>query len=69
MDKKVTYPYDEAADVLYVSFFPGEIATTAVELDDNISLQFNRAEKRWITLKFPIRITNEEYTVPIFFYT
>lgn len=46
MDKKVTYPYDEAADVLYVSFFPGEIATTAVELDDNISLQFNRAEKR-----------------------
>lgn len=46
MDKKVTYSYDEAADVLYVSLFPGEIATTAVELDDNIPLQFNRAENR-----------------------
>ena len=46
MNKKVTYSCDKAADVLYISFFPGEIAKTAVELNDNILLRFNRAEKR-----------------------
>ena len=42
--------YDKDADVLYISFFPGEKATTAVELNDNILLRFNRAEKRAIGL-------------------
>ena len=50
MNKKVTYSYDKAADVLYISFSPGEKATTAVELNNNILLRFNRAEKRAIGL-------------------
>lgn len=36
--------------MLYISFSPGEKATTAVELNDNILLRFNRAEKRAIGL-------------------
>ena len=50
MNKKITYSYDKAADVLYISFSPGEKATTAVELNNNILLRFNRAEKRAIGL-------------------
>ena len=50
MHKTVTYSYDKEVDVLYVSFFPGEKATTAVELNDNILLRFNRAEKRAVGL-------------------
>ena len=50
MDKTPTYSYDKEADVLYISFSPGEKATTAVELNDNILLRFNRAEKRAIGL-------------------
>lgn len=38
------YDYDQEADVLYISFSPGEKASTAVELNDNILLRFNRAE-------------------------
>jgi uncharacterized protein YuzE len=45
-----TYSYDQEADVLYISFSPGEKASTAVELNDNILLRFNRAEKRVIGL-------------------
>ena len=45
-----TYNYDQEADVLYVAFSPGEKATTAVELNDNILLRFNRTEKRAIGL-------------------
>jgi uncharacterized protein YuzE len=44
------YDYDREADVLYISFAPGEKATTAVELNDNILLRFNRAEKRAVGL-------------------
>jgi uncharacterized protein YuzE len=44
------YSYDEEVDVLYVSFAPGEKATAAVELNDNILLRFNKAEKRAIGL-------------------
>ena len=40
-----TYSYDKEADVLYISFAPGEIPTAAVELHDNILLRFNLAEK------------------------
>ena len=50
MDKKVFYSYDKEVDVLYISFSPGEKATAAVELNDNILLRFNRAEKRAIGL-------------------
>jgi uncharacterized protein YuzE len=50
MNNTPTYSYDQEADVLYVSFSPGEKATTAVELNDNILLRFNRAEKRAIGL-------------------
>ena len=50
MSKKITYFYDREVDVLYISFSPGEKATTAVELNDNILLRFNRAEKRAIGL-------------------
>ncbi len=44
------FSYDKEADVLYISFFPGEKATTAVELTDNILLRMNRAEGRAIGL-------------------
>jgi uncharacterized protein YuzE len=40
-----TYSYDKEADVLYISFAPGEQPTAAVELHDNILLRFNLAEK------------------------
>ena len=50
MNETPTYSYDKAADVLYISFSPGEKATTAVELNNNILLRFNRAEKRAIGL-------------------
>ena len=50
MNKEPTFSYDKEADVLYISFSPGEKATTAVELNDNILLRFNRAEKRAIGL-------------------
>ena len=45
-----SYDYDQEADVLYISFSPGEKASTAVELNDNILLRFNRAERRAIGL-------------------
>lgn len=44
------YSYDKEADVLYISFAPGEKATAAVELNENILLRFNRADKRVIGL-------------------
>jgi len=47
---KPTYSYDKEADVLYISFSPGEKPTAAVELNENILLRFNRAEKRAIGL-------------------
>ncbi len=50
MDIKPTFSYDKEADVLYISFFPGEKATTAVELNENILLRMNWAEKRAIGL-------------------
>jgi len=40
-----TYSYVNEVDVLYVSFAPGELPTAAVELNDNILLRFNLAEK------------------------
>ncbi len=50
MSQSPTYSYDKEADVLYVSFSPGEKATAAVELNDNILLRFNRDEKRAVGL-------------------
>lgn len=50
MNQEPTYSYDKEADVLYISFAPGEKATAAVELNDNILLRFNRAEQRAIGL-------------------
>ncbi len=44
--------YDEEVDILYVSFSEGEQATAAVELNDNILLRTNRAEKRAVGLTF-----------------
>lgn len=44
------YDYDKEADVLYISFSPGEIPTAAVELNDNILVRFNRDERRAIGL-------------------
>jgi len=45
-----SYSYDKEADVLYISFAPGEKPTTAVELNENILLRFNLPEKRAIGL-------------------
>lgn len=50
MNQEPVLSYDKEADVLYISFSPGEKATTAVELNDNILLRFNRAERRAIGL-------------------
>ncbi len=50
MNNPPIYSYDKEADVLYISFSPGEKATTAVELNDNILLRFNRAQKRAVGL-------------------
>ena len=50
MNQKPTYSYDKEADVLYISFSPGEKPTAAVELNENILLRFNREEKRAIGL-------------------
>lgn len=44
------YHYDKEADVLYISFAPGEEPTAAVELNENILLRFNRQEQRAIGL-------------------
>jgi len=44
------YTYDKDVDILYISFSPGEKATTAVELNDNILLRLNRQEKRAVGL-------------------
>jgi uncharacterized protein YuzE len=43
----ITYNYDQEADVLYISFSPGELAT-GIELNDHILLRLNKAEKRAI---------------------
>ena len=45
-----TFSYDDDADILYISFAPGEKATAAVELNDNILLRFNCDEQRAIGL-------------------
>lgn len=49
-NKEPICSYDKEVDVLYISFSPGEKASTAVELNDNILLRFNKAEKRAIGL-------------------
>ncbi len=46
----IEYSYDKEADVLYISFAPGEKATAAVELNENVLLRFNRVEKRAVGL-------------------
>jgi uncharacterized protein YuzE len=50
MDIEPIFSYDKEVDVLYISFFPGEKATTAVELSDNILLRMNWEEKKGIGL-------------------
>lgn len=50
MNQEPHYSYDKEVDILYISFSPGEKAATAVELNDNILLRFNKAEKRAIGL-------------------
>ena len=45
MNQGPIYHYDKEADVLYITFAPGVKATEAVELNDNILLRFNRAER------------------------
>ncbi len=46
MSGETIYTYDRECDMLYISFFSGEKAATAVALNDNILLRFNRSEKR-----------------------
>ena len=50
MSQNPVYSYDKETDVLYISFSPGEKPTAAVELNENILLRFNRAERRAIGL-------------------
>lgn len=50
MNQEPHYSYDKEVDILYISFSPGEKAATAVELNDNILLRFNKAEKRALGL-------------------
>jgi uncharacterized protein YuzE len=44
----IHYDYDEDVDILYIAFAPGEKATAAVELNDNILLRFDRTARRAI---------------------
>ena len=44
------FTYDKEVDILYISFHPGEKATAAVELNDNILLRFNEEEARALGL-------------------
>jgi uncharacterized protein YuzE len=50
MSQEIACSYDEEVDVLYISFSPGEKATAAVGLHDNILLRFNRSQKRAVGL-------------------
>ncbi|MBL7064253.1 MAG: DUF2283 domain-containing protein [Anaerolineae bacterium] len=50
MDETPVYNYDSETDILYISFSPGERATTAVELNDNVLLRLNREKRRAIGL-------------------
>lgn len=44
------YTYDQEVDILYISFAPGEKATAAVELNENMVLRLNFDEKRAVGL-------------------
>lgn len=46
---KSTMKYDEPSDTLYVSFAPGEKAT-GIELNQNLLLRVNKAERRAVGL-------------------
>ncbi len=59
MNQIPSYSYDKEADVLYISFSPGETPTAAVELNDNILLRFNFDEKR------PVGLTLMDFSVLI----
>lgn len=50
MNEETIFSYDQEADVLYISFTPIQAATSAVELNENILLRFNRAERRAVGL-------------------
>ena len=50
MDNIPVYTYDKDVDILYISFSPGEKATTAIELNEHMLLRLNYAEKRAIGL-------------------
>ena len=49
-DDTIQFGYDRDVDILYISFAPGEAATAAVELNENILLRFNREERRAVGL-------------------
>jgi len=57
MNRIPGYSYDKEADVLYISFSPGETPTAAVELNENILLRFNFDEKR------PVGLTLMDFSV------
>jgi uncharacterized protein YuzE len=48
--KEFVYNYDQDVDVLFISFSPGEKATTAIELNENILLRLNYDETRAVGL-------------------
>jgi hypothetical protein len=51
MNQTPTYSYDQEADILYISFAPGEKATAAIELNDSILLRFYHYFRiAWFTL-------------------
>lgn len=43
------FTYDELSDTLYISFAPGEKAT-GIELNENLLLRINKAERRAVGL-------------------
>lgn len=49
-DANIHYDYDQDVDILYISFGSDLAATTAVELNENILLRFNLAERRAVGL-------------------
>ena len=49
MENGPRYTYDEEGDILYITFHPGE-AGTAVELNSNILLRFDRKREKALGL-------------------
>jgi len=64
MSQEPTYSYDEESDVLYVSFGAAGEEITGIELNENMLLRVDRAQKRAVGLTlmdFSVLVQPAEY--------